>query len=351
MKATNQNVSIAANTSALILAAGESSRFWPLSAGRHKSLFELDGVSLLARTIRSLAQIGVVDIVVVQSPRPPSGNVVLPSDVLDSDGSSKLRFIEQPVPAGQGDAILRSVDSLGRQFLVVQPENINAGIVGAQLINARRTADEVVVAAARRPDFSLYAVVEQNDGLVESIVEKPAVASTAAPLCSMGIYLVAEPFVETLRSVDPDPASLVAAIARAAKSKVARVVETTEPFLPLKYPEHLWAYVDYLKLSAPITDAVDRAMQNYVDFISEDKAADASLMLPNTIVAKGVTLGLGVRFATDRPTERMQPTVIGPNATIGSSVTITPGVKVGAYATVGHGANVTRDVPDFGVLT
>ena len=50
---------------AIILAAGESSRFWPLNQ-KHKSLIKIMGKFLISYTIAGLRKLGVHDIIVVQ---------------------------------------------------------------------------------------------------------------------------------------------------------------------------------------------------------------------------------------------------------------------------------------------
>jgi len=53
---------------AVILAAGESSRFWPLNQ-KHKSLFKIMGRPLIWYTIESLKKAGIKDIIIVQGPK------------------------------------------------------------------------------------------------------------------------------------------------------------------------------------------------------------------------------------------------------------------------------------------
>ena len=72
----------------------------------------------------------------------------------------------------------------------------------------------------------------------------------------------------------------------------------------------------------------------------------------------GVMVAPGVRIATinhdmnERHTRYTYGRVlIKKNAWIGMNVTICPGVTIGAYAVVGAGAVVTKDVPDYAVVS
>ncbi|MFY9609844.1 MAG: acyltransferase [Blastocatellia bacterium] len=91
----------------------------------------------------------------------------------------------------------------------------------------------------------------------------------------------------------------------------------------------------------------------------------------HTFICEGVTIeddvfiGHGVMFTNDlfpRSTNdkgtlqtetdwQLVPTLVRRRASIGSNVTILGGVTIGEGALVGAGAVVTRDVPDFAIVT
>lgn len=345
---------------ALILAAGGSRRFWPLSTTGHKSLFELAGVSLLERTVRSLAHVGVKKIVILQSPRTlysGPGTSVLPSDCIREryDGT-EVSFLEQPIPAGQGDAILRSAEVLGDSFLVVQPENINAGEIALELLGAASDGDIAVVAAKEREDFSLYAVIEHDNERLLKITEKPSTASTEAPLCGTGVYLLHEAFIPYLVSYHPDPTSLILALDKAAKAGRVSVARSRHEFLPLKYPGHLWAYVRFLGLNLCFMNSgagrrdyqIAQLPNRYI--ASRDCLVGPGASLYNAILAPEVVIGAGTRTIPQPVWDDLGAVVIGEGATIGSNVTIAPSVRIGSGATVASGAYIDTDVPDFGKL-
>ncbi|QPC93092.1 acyltransferase [Mesorhizobium sp. INR15] len=89
----------------------------------------------------------------------------------------------------------------------------------------------------------------------------------------------------------------------------------------------------------------------------------------HTFICEGVTIedevfvGHGVMFTNDRLPRatnldgsaqsesdwKVEPTLVKKGASIGSNVTITPGVTIGERALIGAGAVVTRDIPDFAI--
>jgi NDP-sugar pyrophosphorylase family protein len=339
--------------SAVILAAGESRRFWPLSSGQHKSLYVLDGVSILERTVRSLVDIGVRDIVVVQSPRSPAfgpKEFLLPADTLPSNyGPATLRFVEQPLPDGQGDAILRCANLVDDWFLVVQPENINAGQIGLELLSARVDGDVVVMPGQRRSDYSLYAVLQHEGSRLTGIVEKPQTSAEPNPLCSMGLYLFQRDFIQLLRTVEQGPLSIIHAIDAAARARQATVVPTQNQFLPLKFPGHLWAYARMLGLISD--ESADDAGADDLErsggrLLVGDHCVLGEVFLDNVIVAPGSVIGSGTQTIGLGHEDDLDAVAIGPGVTIGENVRLAPGVRIGAGATIGSGAIVVEDVPD-----
>jgi NDP-sugar pyrophosphorylase family protein len=319
---------------AIVLAAGESRRFWPLSARRHKSLYRLAGRTILEHTLHSLADAGVSHAIVVQvtaPDRPADDGVERPSDVLDRQTLPlSVSFVAQPEPLGQGDAIRRCRALASGDFLMVQPENINAGPIVTTLSDRARRDDVAIVAAQERADFQLFAVIEGDDGRIRRIVEKPPVAASQTPPCSMGVYRFAAAFDDYLAAVDPGVHDLVHALARAADDAAAGYALIELPFYPLKYPEHLRDYAAYLGVLGPDGSVVGQGS------VVEDGS------LPSAILGEHVHVGAGARVEGANGSA----VVIGDDAIVGSEVRIAAGVKIGSGADIAPGVRLTVDVPD-----
>jgi NDP-sugar pyrophosphorylase family protein len=279
---------------------------------------------------------------------------VLPSDCLGpAYGHCRLRYVDQPEPAGQGDAILRGAALLGDTFLVVQPESINAGEIATELLAAWRKDDFVMLAGQQRGDYQLYAVVEALQDRVISIIEKPATAETSDPLCSMGLYLCSQEFTSCLTEAAPGPTSMITAIELAAKVGKAGIMQTRNEFLPLKYPGHLWNIARYLGLAdAPVISPADGSAR-FGDpgrCIVSTGCDLGQVWLDNVIMGENVVIGSGTRTIGDRSWNDLDAVAIGENTTIGSDVRLQPGVRIGAGATVTSGVIVGGDVPDDAVI-
>jgi acetyltransferase-like isoleucine patch superfamily enzyme len=94
------------------------------------------------------------------------------------------------------------------------------------------------------------------------------------------------------------------------------------------------------------------------------KVSSHSFICEGVVIEDGVFIGHGVMFTNDRfpratrsdgrlQTEEdwsVEPTRVKQGASIGSNATIIAGVTIGAYALVGAGAVVTRDVAEYTVV-
>jgi UDP-2-acetamido-3-amino-2,3-dideoxy-glucuronate N-acetyltransferase len=85
------------------------------------------------------------------------------------------------------------------------------------------------------------------------------------------------------------------------------------------------------------------------------KIESHSFLCDQVTLEDDVFVGHGVMFTndlyprSDRQVVRM-PTLVRRGSSIGSNVTITPGVTIGEHAVIGAGSVVTRDVPAFAIV-
>lgn len=148
---------------AVILAAGKSSRFWPLNK-RHKSLSHLLGRPLILFTLDNLKKAGASQVVIVQGPKKDIERELkkykLPSGL-------KLKYIVQKTSRGTGDALLAAKKYLQDKFLVLYGDDFYGF---EALKNALQKFPCLLVKEVVNP--SLFGIVESDKGFVKKIVEK-----------------------------------------------------------------------------------------------------------------------------------------------------------------------------------
>jgi bifunctional UDP-N-acetylglucosamine pyrophosphorylase/glucosamine-1-phosphate N-acetyltransferase len=98
---------------AVVLAAGAGSKFWPYNVVRQKAAFPIANQPLVRRIVEDLTDMDVHRIVVVVGHGEPSVRAALRGCAAD------LRFVRQPTPAGTADAVLQAAAHLDGDFLVV----------------------------------------------------------------------------------------------------------------------------------------------------------------------------------------------------------------------------------------
>lgn len=102
---------------AVILAAGESSRFWPLNQA-HKSLFKIMGRSLICYTLENLKKAGIKEVVIVQG-----ASRDIEKECRKGKIPIEIIFAVQKKPLGTGHALLCAKKYLDEKFLVLNGDD------------------------------------------------------------------------------------------------------------------------------------------------------------------------------------------------------------------------------------
>jgi UDP-N-acetylglucosamine diphosphorylase / glucose-1-phosphate thymidylyltransferase / UDP-N-acetylgalactosamine diphosphorylase / glucosamine-1-phosphate N-acetyltransferase / galactosamine-1-phosphate N-acetyltransferase len=146
---------------AVILASGKGTRFWPYSVVRQKAAFPIANVPIIRRIADSLWELGIRRLVVVTGAGERSVRAAL------RGAEAEVRFVRQPSPDGTADAVLYGASGFDEDFLVVagdvatDPANIAA--VVRQFTEARPLASVLVQRLEEeRPQDWIVAHVDDN---------------------------------------------------------------------------------------------------------------------------------------------------------------------------------------------
>lgn len=368
---------------AVILAAGESSRFWPLSTHGQKALHRVGGLAVIEHTVRSLQAAGVQDVLIVQSPLERSAHFPhrTVADQL-GDGSQygvQITYLEQPDAQGPGPALRLAVEVIGEEFFVVQPETVSAGQIVKELWEKRGKADTAVAAETKHETW-LFGVLAIDGDLMTDFVEKPEPGTEPSNLCNTGIHLLGPKYAATLRQEPFHEHMNVHALATLCKSKPVRVVRSAHEFFPLKYPWHLFAIAKYVAPERYIGKQVTIGEGVEIDqrsSIERDSVIGNGVAIRNaligagcrinspvdgSIIAAGVVIDPDVTIkdrhldggavAVDVKGHSIDTSltelgcVIGQGTHVHAGAVIEPGVLIGAECEIKTGAHVTKNVPD-----
>ena len=309
---------------AIILAAGESSRFWPLSEKKHKSLTKIMGKSLIEWTIESVARAGIKDIIIVQS---PGSNL----EKYLGDGEIhkvKLSYVTQNKAKGMGDAVMQT-ESLIKEnnFFVLNPYVFNADkFLRLMSDKQKKTGAKMILLGTKTDKPWNYGILELKGDRVLSIVEKPQPQEAPSNIKAVGIYLLPKEFFGYYKRVQEHTYAYEDALALYMKEKEVRMVETLEETPSLKYP---W---DLFKVNKLIMDSSLKKQKISKNVkIAKSAVIDGPVQIEeNAIIFENAVI--------------KGPCYIGRGCTIGNNTLIRRYTNLEDGVLIGANAEVTRSI-------
>jgi NDP-sugar pyrophosphorylase family protein len=284
---------------AVILAAGESSRFWPLNF-RHKSLFYLMGKPLIWWTLKGLEKEKIKEVFIVQSPKKD-----IEEELKKFKFKLKINFLIQKKPLGTGNALYLTRNYLKEPFFV-----LNGDVVCSQeVINEMKKSlkklkkNEGLIFGQETQTPSLFGMIKEKKGKILEIVEKPKVWKEKRKIKVSGIYYLTPKIFYYYEKVKKGQTDFELALNLFAKKEGLKLAlsKKKEEDLPtfLKYPWHLFKIRDYL-------------FQNFL----KEKIEENVKISKNVILEGKIFIGKGTKIFEGATIKG--PCYIGENCTIGS---------------------------------
>lgn len=183
---------------AVVLAAGQGVRLWPLTENRPKHMIPIGGRPIISHIIESLRKNRVSDVLVIVGYKKEAIQNFL------GDGGRlglHVEYLIQPQIAGTADAIRLAEDYVGSEpFLIVY---------GDQLITARsvekvltvhetyRNDNVMALVPVDRPEY--YGLVSVEGSNVKGIIEKPSARDVIGNLVNAGLYVLKPEIFSAIR--------------------------------------------------------------------------------------------------------------------------------------------------------
>jgi len=254
---------------AVILAAGESSRSWPLNY-QHKSLIKMMGKPLIWYTIDGLQKAGIKEIIVVQNQKREVEKEL-------KEYFPSIKYAIQKKPTGMGNAILEAESYLGKNFFILNAERVDCLEYITQILKKfREEKTASVLLASRTKTPWLFGILKIEENRVLEIVEKPRKGREPSNLKVVGIYLISKNIVPYLKKFQKRENSLEKSISFLAKKERIELLILKKELPPLKYPWHLFGIKNFLLekyLSFGISDSAQIARSCQIEgkvFINVD---------------------------------------------------------------------------------
>ncbi len=229
----------------VILAAGESSRFWPLN-NSHKSLFKVMGRPLIWYNLRGLERAGMKDIIIVQSPEKgiekEIKNYRFPK--------LRIRYLVQPKPIGTGNALFLARRLLKGYFLALNGDVVSSQELVSETIKKFNKCKKPVILGQKTSRPEIFGMMKLKGDKVLGIKEKPKKGKSPSNVKVVGIYLLEPGFFHFYQLARKSVYDFEEALSLYMKKNEVRMAilrkpeEETPAFL--KYPWHLFQIRRYI---------------------------------------------------------------------------------------------------------
>jgi bifunctional UDP-N-acetylglucosamine pyrophosphorylase/glucosamine-1-phosphate N-acetyltransferase len=300
---------------AVILAAGQSSRFKPLSDKRHKGLTEVLGKPIIEHTIEELERLGINESIVVQGP----------DRKFEEEMGVDAEFVVQEEPQGMGHALRQAEHLLDEKFLVLNPYHAPSSHIIEDLIEKASEESSELGFVSRETDRPEdYGILHLEDGKAVGVTEKPDPGEEPSNQRIVGIYLLSPDFFDHLDQIDRWEYQFEDALHRQASENPGTVVFIDEKTVSIKYPWNLFEFVEELlrERGENISEKAEVAESAEIkgDVIVEDGAK-----IYENAVVKG-------------------PAYIGENVTIGNNTLVRDHVALERNVSIGANTEIKSSV-------
>jgi bifunctional UDP-N-acetylglucosamine pyrophosphorylase/glucosamine-1-phosphate N-acetyltransferase len=300
---------------AVIMAAGRSTRTYPLTLTRPKPLLPVANRPILAHQLDALRGIAGRVVVIVGYRR----EMIEEAFGAEYDGLP-ITYVEQKEMNGTGHAVLQCAGTVEEDFIVLNGDDLY------DPRDLRRLADRPDTALVREVDdprrFGVYEVA--TGGKVVRLVEKPT--EPASNLANIGAYHFTPAVFDILRGTPPSERGeieLTSAVQALAESTGFHTVRQEGYWLPVGYPWHL-------------LDANLYLLRHHFEPRIEGTVEDGVTMTGPVGVGAGTVLRPGVVIEG--------PVLIGRDCKVGPNAYLRPGTTIGNGCHVGQAVELKNTI-------
>lgn len=342
---------------AVILAAGSSTRTFPLTTRTPKALYELAGHAIIEHNLRSL--VGIVDeaIIVIG---------FMGERIQRHLGASyrgiHLKYVWQREQLGTAHALSCAAGEVCGDSLI---------LVGDDLFTNENFLDmleyDYSVLATRVDDPSRFGVFSVEGDRVIGVVEKPKVF--VSDLANTGCYKVKQDFFEMLDKIELSERGeyeLTDAIGELASAGKLHWVESNGGWYPIGYPWHLLEANTRLLQARPLGsfNVKSRMISDVhrcvtVNILKDSWVGRGALIADRVMVSHNCYIHAGARVLNRSSVgpntqinhgSQVDNCCIGANVTIGRGCLLT-GCVIGDGVTIGDGVVAINQLPPGEVVT
>jgi len=306
---------------AVILAAGESSRFWPFNSN-HKSLFRIMGKPIILYTIEGLINAGINKITIVQGPSKDIKNTLNNYPKYNK----YIKYVIQNDPKGMGDALVAAKELLTEQFLLILAERVDSEEIVKKLnFQIKTSKDAAILVGATTDETSLFGILKLENNKVIDIVEKPKKGKEPSNVKALGIYALTPAFLDIYKETKRHQYDFEEALSIYIKKYEIKLMLWDQVSPSLKYPWHLFDIRNYL----------------FGKYIKESTGKNAKISASAEIIGK-VSIGDNVSIMEKAVIKG--PCYIGDNVFVGNNAILRGRVNIESNCVIGANMEVKNSL-------
>lgn len=309
---------------AVILAAGESSRFWPLNH-KHKSLIKIMGRPLIYYTLEGLKKAKIKEILIVQGAK-RDVEAELKNFKLQN---LKIKYIIQGIPKGMGNALWQARTLIRDNFFVIHAHHFDIKeFVQPMIEKQKKTKAKLVLLGEKVDKPWKYGIVGLDNKIKDKVIkliEKPKKGKEPSQIGLKGIYLLSKDFFKSYQKVRKQMYDFEDAIKLFLKENDVRIFITRKEVPTLKFP---WELLGVNKL--------------LFDKFLKPKIEKSARIAKNVIIEGNVYIGKNTRIFEGVVIKG--PCYIGDNCVIGNNALIREYTNLENNVLIGANAEVARSI-------
>jgi len=291
---------------AIVMAAGDGKRMWPLTETRPKALLPVVGKPIVYHQINAMKKAGIDEFIFIVREKREILEKYL--NELQDELKVKIEFVEQGPENGTAAALLSANGKVNEKFLLVGGDLLFDSEIIKKVISEHEGEITVGLKEVERPEK--YGVVETADGKISYIEEKPR--NPKNNLVNISVYCMEPSVFERLKNLkksERDEYELTDILLG------AKAVEVEGYWEDVGYP---WNLLDvnkeFLKKMESDVGEIENSSINGKVYMEKGAKIIGSHIEGDVYIGKNTVIGPNAYIKG--------PSSIGDNCNIGDSVTV-----------------------------
>ncbi len=328
---------------AIILAAGKSTRTYPLTLTKPKPLLKVAGKTIIEHNLEQL--VGLADEVFIVV----GYRAEMIKEFLGEEFKGlKIRYLVQDKPLGNADALKKAKGNIKDKFILMFGDDLYSRKDIEKLLEYNNA---ILIARVENPEN--FGVLKIKDNIFLEVVEKPKVF--VSDLVNVGCFVFTRDIFEALDKISLSQRNeyeLTDAYNLLAQKKEIKVVEVKNYWLPITYPWNLLEANEYLLKNPPCSPFLKGEIEERVKINGQLTVGAGTIVKSGVYIEGNIIIGRNCKIGPNcylRGT-----TTISDNCHIGQAVEIKSSI-IGDNTNIAHlsyvGDSVVGDNVNFGAGT